>query len=60
MKQSDAYKFLIREYLQKCHACNEFIAEHFCIRNNLCKAREPREECEIHLKLYLLVKGEKE
>jgi hypothetical protein len=53
MKQKDEYELLRREYLSKCRACDECIAEHFCISNHLRKAREPHEGCEEKLKLYL-------
>lgn len=53
MKQKDAYELLILEYLHKCKACDECIAEFFCIRNGLRKAREPHYGCDKKLKLYL-------
>ena len=53
MKQKDAYELLILEYLNKCQACDECIAEIFCIINGLRKSREPHDGCKEKLKLYL-------
>ena len=46
MKQSDAYDLLIKEYLLKCNACDECIAQIYCIANGLRTARHPVDGCE--------------
>lgn len=46
MKRSDAYNLLIKEYLSKCNACDECVAQIYCISNNLRTARYPIDGCE--------------
>lgn len=53
MKQSDAYTLLCKEYLSKCNACDECIAECYCIKNFLRSARVPQKDCPEKIKAYL-------
>lgn len=53
MKMKDAYERIVKEYLSKLTACDECIAEYFCIEYGLKKARVPQDKCESNLKDYL-------
>lgn len=53
MKQAEAYTLLCKEYLSKCNACDECIAEYYCIKNNLRLARYPQKDCAEKIKAYL-------
>ena len=53
MKKNDAYILLIKEYLSKCTACDECIAEYYCIKNELRNSRVPQKDCLNKIKNYL-------
>ena len=53
MNQKDAYEHICGEYLRKCKACDECIAQTFCILNGLRTDRVPQKGCEEKLKRYL-------
>lgn len=59
MKQKDAYRRLIAEYLSKCNCCDECFAEGFCIQNQLKYSREQDASCPEKIELYFRnLKGE--
>jgi len=55
MDKTEAYEFLVREYLYKCkeYGCSSCIAECYCTSHGLKKSWLPQEDCPEKLKAYL-------
>ena len=50
-------KWLIREYLSKCKACDECFAEVFCTLKGIRNSREPQHYCINNIEKYLREQG---
>ena len=61
MDVKQAYDQLCREYIDSCKACDECVAEWWCIENQLRTGRAPQSNCPDKLKEYYRQKsGKKE